>query len=93
MIREQELHHTALGFFDFLTLRGDYHAIGAANRAGCLELWHFVDAHETHATGSLQRQVGVVAKRGNFESVFAADIDQAGTLGHLQIFVIDGDFD
>src|ERR1043165_9929420 len=69
MVREQKLEHRPLRLFDLFTLRSHHHAVGANNGAGRLQLWHFLDAHQTHATRSLQSQVGVITERGNRETV------------------------
>src|SRR6266566_2557408 len=37
MISEQELHHRTLSLLDLFTLRRDYHAVGANDRAGGLQ--------------------------------------------------------
>src|SRR5207302_3467342 len=93
MIREQELEHRALRFLDLFTLRSDYHAVGANDRAGGLELRHLFDANEAHATRSLQSQIGVITERGNIELVFAAHVDHPRAFGDLKVATVDGYFD
>ena len=93
MIGQEKLHHPALGLFNFLTLRCNYHAVSADDRAGGLQLGHLLNAHQTHATRCLQREIGVVAERGDIEALFAADVDQTRAFRHLKVFAVDGDFD
>ncbi len=76
MIREQKLRHAALGLLDLFALSRDDHAVGAGDGAGGLQLRHLLDAHETHATRSLQREVGVITERRNVETLFATHVDQ-----------------
>src|SRR6185503_20425385 len=90
VIGEEKLRHSALRFFNFFTLRGNDHAVRASDRAGGLQLWHLLDAHETHPARGLQSEIGVIAEGGNIKPVFAAHVDQAGALGYLKRFVVDG---
>ena len=85
MIGQQKLDHRALRLFNLFALRGDDHAVGADDRAGGLQLRHLLDAHQTHATRSLQREIGVVTERGNIESLFATDVDQPRAFRHLEV--------
>src|SRR6266567_4990234 len=62
MIRQQKLEHRTLRLFNLFALRGHYHAIGADDRAGSLQLRHLLDAHQTHATRSLQSKIGVITE-------------------------------
>src|SRR6185437_5152391 len=93
MVGEQKLGHATLCFFDLLTLRGDDHAVRANDRAGRLQLRHLLDTHETHATRSLQREIGVITEGWNIETFFAAHVDQTRTLRHLKVFAVDSYFD
>ena len=91
VICEEKLRHSALRFFNLFTLRGNDHAIRASDCAGGLQLRHLLDAHKTHPARRLQSEVGVIAEGGNIKPVFAAHVDQAGALGYLERFVVDGD--
>ena len=62
MIHQQKLEHRTLRLFNLFALRGHDHAVGADDRAGGLQLGHLLDAHQAHATGSLQSEVGVIAE-------------------------------
>src|SRR3989454_3331743 len=62
MIRQQKLEHRSLRLFNLFALRGYDHAIRANDRAGRLQLRHFLDPHQTHATRSLQSKIGVIAE-------------------------------
>jgi hypothetical protein len=88
MVRQQKLVHAALRLLDLLALRGDDHAVGDGDGAGGLQLRHLLDAHEAHATRSLQREVRVVAERWNVEPFFAAHVDETRAFGNFkQLFV------
>ena len=93
VVCEQKLGHATLSFFDFFTLRGDDHAVGASDCAGRLQLRHLLDAHQTHATRGLQREIRVVTERWDIKSLFATHIDQTCALRDFKIFVINRDFD
>src|ERR1043166_5580926 len=53
VIREQKLEHRPLRLFNLFALRSDNHAVRARDGAGGLQLWHFLDAHQAHATRRL----------------------------------------
>src|SRR6267378_2399127 len=74
VIGEQEFSHTSLRLLDLFALSGDNHSIRAGDGAGSLQFRHFLNAHETHAAGSLQGKVCVVAERRDVETLFAADV-------------------
>src|SRR6185503_1766620 len=93
MVREQELGHAALRFLDLFALSGDNHAVRADDRAGRLQLRHLFDAHETHATRGLQRQVSVITEGRNIETLVATHVDQTCTLRNLEVFTVNCDFD
>src|SRR5690349_24477036 len=92
MVREQKLSHAALRFFNLFTLRRDDHAVSAGNRAGRLQLRHLLDADETHATRSLQREIGVITKGWNIETFFAAHVDQTLGLQNFEILTVKRNF-
>src|SRR4029078_2698444 len=85
--------HRALRLFNLIALRGNYHPVGADNRARRLQLRHLLNAHQAHATGGLQREIGVIAERRNVESLIATDVDQPRAFGHVESFAVNGDFD
>ena len=93
MIGKQELEHRTLGFLNFFALRGHHHAVGADNRAGGLQLRHLFNAHQAHATRSLQREIGVVTECRDIETVFAAHIDESRTFRHLKVLAVDRYFE
>ena len=62
MVGEEKLEHRTLCLLDLFALRRHNHAVGTNDRAGGLQLWHLLDAHQTHATRSLQSQIGVIAE-------------------------------
>src|SRR3954466_10618937 len=93
MVGEEELAHSALCLFDLLTLRRNYHSVRAGDRAGGLELWHFLDTYQTHPAGGLKFEVFVITKRRNAEAFLAADVDQPGTFIDLEFLPVDRYFD
>src|SRR6185369_3535324 len=79
MVREQKLSHATLRLLDLFALRRHHHPVRADDGAGRLQLRHLLDTHETHATRSLQREIRVITKRWNIETLFTADVDQPRT--------------
>jgi hypothetical protein len=93
MVSEQKLEHRALRFLDFFTLRSDYHAVRASDRAGGLQLRHLLDADQTHATRRLQSEIGVITERRDVELILAAHVDQPRAFWDLEVRTVDRDFD
>src|SRR5882672_3411631 len=93
MIGQQKLQHRALRLFNLIALSGHDHAVGADDGAGGLQLRHLLDAHQAHATRSLQREVGVITERRNVERLVATDVDETRAFGHVKLLAVDGDFD
>src|SRR5580704_2921355 len=62
MIAEQEFYHRFAGLMNLITVRGDDHTLADHRSAGGLQLWHFLDLHQTHSAGALQRKVRVVTE-------------------------------
>src|SRR5260370_34351714 len=93
MIGEQELDHRTLSLLNLFALCRDYHAVGADDRAGGVQLWHLLEAHQAHGARRLQSEVGVVTERRNVETVFAAHVNQARPFRDLELSGVDGYFD
>ena len=93
VIRQQELEHRTLRLFDLFALRRDHHAVGAGYGAGGLQLRHLLDAHEAHATRSLQCEIGVITKGRHSVAVLAAHVNQTRALLGLVHVAVDRDFD
>ena len=88
MICKQKFTHRPLCLFDLFALRCHSHAVGADNRTGRLEFWHFLDPNQTHPARRLYFEILVIAKRRNPVALFAAHVNQPGTLIDLVFLLV-----
>ena len=91
MVAEQQLDHRLARLAHFIAVGGDDHALGDHRRAGGLKLGHLLDLHDAHAAGALQREPGVVAKRGDFDAYALAGFDQQRPSGGRDFLSIDSE--
>ena len=62
MITQQKLDHGFAGLADFIGFGGNHHSVSDLDGAGGLQLRHLLNAHQTHAAGSLEREAGIIAE-------------------------------
>jgi hypothetical protein len=89
MIAEQKLDHRLARLPDFIGVCGYYHAVSDRDGAGGLELGHFLDTHQAHAAGGLQRKARVIAKRGNLNAYGFAGLDEKRARGRSDALSIN----
>ena len=76
MIRKQQLEHALARLHHLFALGVHDHAFTHLRRAGGLQLRQFLDFHQAHTAGALQRESGVIAERRHFDAGILAGIDQ-----------------
>jgi hypothetical protein len=68
MILQHKFKHCLASLPNSFALGGYRHAIGDRRGTRRLELWHFLNFYQTHPTGTLERQAGIVAKGRNLNA-------------------------
>src|SRR5262249_46315304 len=71
--------------------RGDDHAVSNLHRAGSLQLGHFFDAYQAHATRSLKRQSRVIAERRHLDADSLASLNQQSAGWSSNVFAVHRD--
>src|SRR5215471_9237368 len=89
VIGQQKLQHALARLLDLGTVGANHHSLGRDQRAGGLQLGHFLNFDQAHAASGLQREPGVVAERRNFGSNPLGRFDYQGARGNLDIAVVD----
>jgi hypothetical protein len=64
------------------------HALADHGGAGGLQLGHLFNFHQAHAASALQRQVGVVAERRNFNAYALAGLNEQSSSRCLDRFTV-----
>ena len=70
----------------------DNHAVGCNGRAGSEKLGHTLNFNNADAASTVYFKISVIAKIGNFDSVFCGDIENGFTLVADYFFAVDDDF-
>ncbi len=91
MIAKQHLHHAFARLVDFVIVRGYRHPLGDHRRAGGLQLRHLLDPHQAHAASALQRQIGVITKRRDFDTRSLAGFDQKSSGRSRDLLAVNRD--
>jgi hypothetical protein len=89
MIGEHQFEHGFAGLAHLIIGGGDVHALGDHRRASGLQLGHLFDLDHAHAACALEREAGVIAKRGHFDARGFAGLDQQSSRGSGQFLSID----
>src|SRR5262249_46707781 len=88
MVPQQQLDHGFARLPNLIRIRGDDHAVSNLHRAGSLQLGHFFDAYQAHATRSLERQPGVIAKRRALNADSLASLNQQSAGWSSNVFAV-----
>ena len=91
VIAEQKFERGLAGLRDLGRFGLHNHARGDRGGAGGLQLGQLFDPHDAHAAGSLQREAGVVAKGGNFDTGGLAGVDEQRARGGGECFAVYGE--
>ena len=96
VVHEDELERRLLAFGRLLGSRArpDHHPVRHGERASGLELGDPLDLDETHAAGADGRaESRLVAEHRYLDPRGLRRFDEAGSLGHLDLPIVDGDRD
>ncbi len=93
MVAKQQFDHGLARLTYLIAVGRDDHAFGHARSAGGLKLRHLLYFYDAHTASALQREPGIVAKRGHLDARAFAGLDQQRARGSRDLFSIDSECD
>ncbi len=89
MVAQQQFDHSFARLTHFIAVGLNDHALGHHRGAGGLKLGHLLDFDNAHTASALQRESGVIAKRGHLDAHGLAGLDQQRPSGSREFLSVD----